>query len=361
MADTTNSILYSELGTDDLSFVYLGKFDNSVLGFATEILKGHLSQTVESEGKKNKLSFLMIESFQNILRYGLAGRAAEMTSGEVFIVRKQKGSYYITTGNYVENVNIGPMREKLERVNSLSPEDLKKLFMMTLQNKKISRQGGAGLGFMEMVRKTKEKLDFDFVELDSERSFFYFQLRLKDDPEDNSPALPISAAKSIKKLMQQNGRFIALKGDFRQSAINPILSMAENNISEESLRTQRSVYHILVEMLQNIARHAAPTEDGRREGMFSMGYDGGSFVVSASNGIETEAAERLLEYVGRLNEMTREQLDDYYKRVLREGHDDATISSGLGLIDVARDSVCGIDCNVDGDGAVKLLSMTAKL
>lgn len=361
MSDTTNSILYSELGADDLSFVYLGKFDNSVLGFATEIFKGHLSHTVESEGKKNKLSFLMIESFQNILRYGLAGRAAEMTSGEVFIVRKHKGSYYITTGNYVENVNIGPMREKLERVNSLSPEDLKKLFMMTLQNKKISKQGGAGLGFMEMVRKTKEKLDFDFVELDDERSFFYFQLRLKDSPEDDSPALPISAAKNIKRLMEQNCRFIALKGDFRQSAINPILSMAENNISDEDLRKQRSVYHILVEMLQNIARHASKTEDGRREGLFSMGYDSGAFVVSASNGIESADAERLLEYVGKLNAMTHEQLDDYYKRVLREGHDDATISSGLGLIDVARDSICGIDCSVATYGDFNVLSMTAKL
>jgi hypothetical protein len=361
MSDTTNSILYSELGNDELSFVYLGKFDNSVLGFATEILKGHLSQTVESEGKKNKLSFLMIESFQNILRYGLAGRAADITSGEVFIVRKHQGSYYITTGNYVENVNIATMREKLERVNSLSPEDLKKLFMMTLQNKKISKQGGAGLGFMEMVRKTKEKLDFDFVELDAERSFFFFQLRLKDDPVDNSPALPIAAAKKIKSLMEANGRFIALKGDFRQSAINPILSMAENNISEESLRKQRSVYHILVEMLQNIARHAVQKEDGRREGMFSMGYDDGNFIVSASNGIEDSAAARLLEYVGRLNSMTHEQLDDYYKRVLREGHDDASISSGLGLIDVARDSVDGIDCSVSGEDTVKLLSMTAKL
>jgi hypothetical protein len=152
-----------------------------------------------------------------------------------------------------------------------------------------------------------------------------------------------------------------LKGDFRQSAINPILSMAENNISAESLRTQRSVYHILVEMLQNIARHASQTEDGRREGMFSMGYDDGNFIVSASNGIEDSAAARLLEYVGRLNSMTHEQLDDYYKRVLREGHDDASISSGLGLIDVARDSVDGIDCSVSGEDTVKLLSMTAKL
>jgi hypothetical protein len=83
--------------------------------------------------------------------------------------------------------------------------------------------------------------------------------------------------------------------------------------------------------------------------------------VSASNGIEPDSAQRLLEYVGKLNSMTREQLDDYYKRVLREGHDDATISSGLGLIDVARDSIGGIDCTVDSYGEARILSMTAKL
>ncbi len=361
MSDTTNNTLFQELCDDDLSFVYLGKFDNTVLGFATEILKSHMAQSDDSEGKKNKLSFLMIESFQNILRYGLAGRAAEMTSGEAFIVRKHRGSYYITTGNYVENVNIGPMREKLERVNSVTPEELKKLFMMTLQNKKISKQGGAGLGFMEMVRKTKEKLDFDFVEIDDDRSFFYFQLRLKDNPEDSSPALPIQNAKNLKSLMEQNKRFIAMKGDLRQSAINPILSMAENNISTESMRTQRNVYHVLVEMLQNIARHASLTDDGRREGLFTMGFDGERFVVSATNGIESQSAQKLAAYIDSLNSKSNEELAEYYKHVLREGHDDADIDSGLGLIDVARESVDRIDYSIEGDQQVKLLTMTAKV
>ena len=67
MSDNINHTLYQELKDDDLSFVYLGKFENSILGFATEILKGHMTLSDDSEGKKNKLSFLMIESFQNIL------------------------------------------------------------------------------------------------------------------------------------------------------------------------------------------------------------------------------------------------------------------------------------------------------
>jgi len=363
MSDNTNHILFRELANDDLSFLYLGKFDNSILGFATEILKSHMTLSDDSEGKKNKLSFLMIESFQNILRYGLSGRADDVTSGEVFAVRKYNGSYYITTGNYVENSCIGPMREKLDRVNTLSPEDLKKLFIETLQNKKLSKEGGAGLGFMEMVRKTKEKLDFDFVEVDANHSFFYFQLRLKDNPADESLPMPIAEAKKLKEIMEQNGRYIAMKGDFNQTAITPILSMAENNFGEETLKTQRQVYHILVEMLQNIAKHAKVNEKGRHEGIFSMGVKDGGYIVSASNGIEDAKALKISSYIDRLNTMTKPQLDDYYRKVLRGGHDDLSILSGLGLIDIARESKSKIDYSIEdiaNDGS-KVFSMTAAL
>ncbi|MCQ2250547.1 MAG: SiaB family protein kinase [Bacteroidales bacterium] len=362
MSDNTNHILFQTLAGDDLSFLYLGKFENSILGFATEILKSHMTLSDDSEGKKNKLSFLMIESFQNILRYGLSGRAEDVTSGEVFAVRKYNGSYYITTGNYVENVHIELVREKLNRVNTLSPEELKRLFIETLQNKKLSKQGGAGLGFMEMVRKTKEKIDFDFVEIDADRSFFYFQLRLKDDPADTSDPLPIQSTKDLKRIMEQNGRYIAMKGDFTQTAINPILSMAENNFGEENLKTQRQVYHILVEMLQNIAKHAKVSEKGRHEGLFSMGVLGGDYIVSASNGIEDAKAQKIGQYIEKLNAMTRQQLDDYYRKVLRGGHEDVTILSGLGLIDIARESKSKIGYSINDIAAhSKILSMTATL
>lgn len=338
MTDNTNPLLAEKLKDDELSFIYLGKFDNSVLGFATEILKGHMTLASDTEGKKNKMSFLMIESFQNILRYGVLGRKENETSGEIFIVRKTAGSYYVTTGNFVNNENIASTRAKLERVNSLTAEDLKKLFLETLQNKKISQQGGAGLGFMEMVRKTKEKLDFDFVELSPERSFFYFQLRLKDDSSDTSPSIGVSHAKEIKAIMESNKKFIAMKGDFNRSAINPILSMAQNNFGENSVRTQKTVYHILVEMLQNIAKHAEPDPDGRHTGLFSFGYDEGAFSISATNRIAKNGKEKLKAYIESLNSKDKQDLDEYYKMILRNGHSDETILSGLGLIDIARES-----------------------
>ena len=359
MNDLTNQILFDELAQDEISFIYLGNFNNVVLGMATELIKS--VQENDSEGQKNKLSFLIIESFQNILRYGLGGRGGDYQSGEIFIVRKIGTTFYITTGNFVENDKIEPMREKLERVNSLSYDDLKKLYVQILTNKQLSKQGGAGLGFVEMVRKTKEKLDFDFVKLNEERSYFYFQLHINMGNENqNKVELDISHAKKIKQIMEQNGRFICMQGNFNSSAVNPVLQLAETNINDQNpdLQIQRKVFHILVEMLQNIAKHAEENNQ-RHEGLFTLGCENGSYTVSASNSVNTQQADKLEKYLDKLTAKNIEELNSYYKEILRNGHSDKSIFSGLGLIDIVRSSSEKIKYNFIDKENGKLFSLTA--
>ena len=60
--------------------------------------------------------------------------------------------------------------------------------------------------------------------------------------------------------------------------------------------------------------------------------------------------------------MSKDELDNYYKHVLRNGHEDEQVFSGLGLIDIARDSTEKVDfvstnANIDS----RLLTITAKL
>ena len=153
-----------------------------------------------------------------------------------------------------------------------------------------------------------------------------------------------------------------MKGDFNRSAVNPILSMAENNFGENSIVKQKKVYHILVEMLQNIAKHAKPTEEGYHLGLFSMGLDKDVYTVSATNGIEPAKKVKLENYIKSLNDKNKTELDEYYKVILRNGHDDKTIFSGLGLIDIARDSIVKIDYAFqEYKENLHLFSLTAKV
>lgn len=350
MENNTDQILFNELSDDDLSFIYLGQFDNTVLGMATELWKGYMAKSADTEGQKNKVSFLMIESFQNILRYGLSGRPDDETSGEIFVVRRKNNSYYITSGNYVDNSKIGYIKQKLEMVNSMTADELKQIFVETLTNKQLSKEGGAGLGFVEMIRKTKEKLDFKFVPIDDNHSFFYFQLRLKCGIDDSEP-ISIDRTEYIKKIMEDHHKFIAVKGDFDRNAVNQILMMAENNIAvlDPQLTTQRKVYHIMVEMIQNISKHAKVSDKGARVGLFSIGKAGTQFTLTATNRIKCSEIQTLKAYIDNINNKDQQALDDYYRHILRNGHDDLDVVSGLGLIDIVRESKFGIKYMFDNE------------
>ena len=83
--------------------------------------------------------------------------------GEKFIVR---------TGNYIYNTDIPELENKLKSVNELNTEELKILYQSKLKSEVRSIKGTAGLGFIDIARKSKGKLDYEFLEIDSKSSFF---------------------------------------------------------------------------------------------------------------------------------------------------------------------------------------------
>jgi hypothetical protein len=54
----------------------------------------------------------------------------------------------------------------------LDKDGLKDLYKEIIKNTTISDKGGAGLGFVDMARKSGEKLEFSFPEMNADYSFF---------------------------------------------------------------------------------------------------------------------------------------------------------------------------------------------
>ena len=207
MNTKTTYSLFKQLEKDNLSLIYQGNFSNFVLGMATELIKQHSESDKGFISLRNKLSFLVVESFQNIVRYADSHRAKEVNlSHEMFMTRNVDETFNIITSNLIENKKIGLVKGKIDEINKLDKKGLKELYIKILTNNKISPEGGAGLGFIEMVRKTKEKIDFDFQKLNDELSFFYFQIKLRSKHAEIKPEqkeLNITEAKQIHKIISK--------------------------------------------------------------------------------------------------------------------------------------------------------------
>jgi len=336
---TTKTIydFYKLLENDNISFSYRGSFSNNILTMATQLFKENLEE--EHSKLKNKLSFLMIESFQNISRYSEKESNIDLDeTSEFFLTRNVGDTFYIISANLIDNDKIDMVREKLERVNTLEKTELNALYREVLTNKQISEKGGAGLGFIEMVRKTKGKLPFDFVKVDDKQSMFFMQIELKNPKvDDGLPPIKLSDAKFIQEMVALENILMMHKGDFSKEAVGPMLRMVEENMQNVSLKVHKKIFHFLVEILQNISKHAYPI-NGKHDGLFQIGFGDNKFHIGTGNFIAKNEVENLRNQLDMVNSKSVDELNELYRKYLREGKSTKSGSAGLGLIDLARET-----------------------
>ena len=88
------------------------------------------------------------------------------------MVRKTHEAYLITSGNAIPNDRIEDLRTMLGQINQLHDEELKELYKKRMKEGRISAKGGAGLGFIDIRRKTGQELEYEFLPMTGDVSFF---------------------------------------------------------------------------------------------------------------------------------------------------------------------------------------------
>ena len=98
-------------------------------------------------------------------------------SALIMVVRNEDG-YYIQTGNYIDRTIVTELEERLIKINTLEKEQLREYYKEVLSNGNISEKGTAGLGMIDIARKSGNKLDFKFLDIDQDFSFFSLNVKI---------------------------------------------------------------------------------------------------------------------------------------------------------------------------------------
>ena len=69
-------------------------------------------------------------------------------------------------------------RRKLQKINSLDKEHLREYYREVLGNGAITEKGTAGLGMIDIARKSGNKLEYEFLEIDKYFSFFSLNVKI---------------------------------------------------------------------------------------------------------------------------------------------------------------------------------------
>ena len=171
--------LHRTMISHKLILVYQGDFTQETTKSILTMAERSLEASNEDPAIKRKVFNVMVESLQNIVKHNeqLAGEDSRRHTA-IFLIGKARDCYGIMSGNPVHKSRVAPLRATLEQINALDREGLKDLYRNIIQDATISDKGGAGLGFVDMARKSGEKLWFDFPEMSDEYCFFSLKVNV---------------------------------------------------------------------------------------------------------------------------------------------------------------------------------------
>ncbi|MCG8580575.1 MAG: SiaB family protein kinase [Bacteroidales bacterium] len=171
--------MYKTMKTNEINLVYEGEVTQEITKTFTSITEKSLEKSQESNTVQRKVFNVMVECLQNISKHADSLDEDESERRGIVMVSHGETSYNIITGNVIKNEKVPELQANLEQVNSLDKKGLSELYKKQMREGKISEKGGAGLGFIDIAKKTGSRLTYEFKKLNEEVSFFILTSTVK--------------------------------------------------------------------------------------------------------------------------------------------------------------------------------------
>jgi hypothetical protein len=333
--------LFEGMRKDNLSYIYRGDFCQSITDAILSLTEANMEKAGESSKIKKRVFTIMVEGLQNITRHQEIDDEVKINSEKsIFFLQEIGDRYYITTGNPILKSNIDLLTEQLNTINSLDKAELKQYYKTVLKDNVISDKGGAGLGLIEMARKSGNNLVFDFVDLSDNYSYFYLnteiaQLNLDQDSEQENIVSSLENIKDLHRILNEEDVVLIFNGLFNQESLLNLLSIMEGQMADHNIGLRKKVFNIMVEMLQNIVKHASKTVNEKdNPGIFFINQEGSKYILNTGNYILKSEVDKLRNKIEYINSLSLEELNGFYEKSLFNFQIDTSKESGLGLIEL---------------------------
>ncbi len=174
--------LYNKMEVNNIMLSFKGDITSELMTSILHIMESRLDNMREEPKVKKKVYNVLVECLQNLYHHidEVPAQIDKNNSGRsaIFMIGIGNNHYSIVTGNYLLTEKVPAFKEKLERINSMTADDLKNIYKEILNNERLSTKGGGGLGMIDIARKTGQKLNFNFVEINDKYSFFSLNIKV---------------------------------------------------------------------------------------------------------------------------------------------------------------------------------------
>ena len=159
---------------------YKGILTFSTISQLLNELKDQMDLLGEKLATYKRVLIIMVEVLENIHKYIESQQGTEDVSRltEVdFQLVKVGDKFLIKSTNLVRAEAQKRIQDKVDLINRLDHDELKGLYRQIISNGQFTKEGGAGLGFIEIAKTSQNRINYSFEKVDD--SFVYYTINLE--------------------------------------------------------------------------------------------------------------------------------------------------------------------------------------
>ena len=164
---------------EEIIFSFSGMISQSLTSFMVETAKAQIEDRGEDAKLTRSMFMIAVEQLQNIMSYSKEKDIQEehkYISPGIMVIgfSSQKQKYYVSSSNEIVQGDKEKVAKKIDHINSLEKNELRKYLREKLRSAEDKHDRGAGVGFIEMAKRSSEKLEYSFEEVES-KLYFHIQ------------------------------------------------------------------------------------------------------------------------------------------------------------------------------------------
>ena len=154
-----------------------GKFDFEIVNRILGQVKDKLPLITENKSLNRKIYSVSVEVVENICKhYNVDTKDIPISFLPTFKLEAQNNKVIIYSKNLVYSEQAQRLTQKIEFINNLSKEEITEFYLKSISEGEISEKGNAGLGLIEMVKKSSNPLKYSFEPLNEIVSIYHLQV-----------------------------------------------------------------------------------------------------------------------------------------------------------------------------------------
>jgi hypothetical protein len=354
MRITSAHTLYRAFGADHCAWAYSGDFNDGHTADLIPLAEAIVEQATIAREVRNRFAYIIVEAFQNVIRHG---NTTGLTEGlhQSILLRAMPDECWTSTCNPIKPEDEMKLDQLLTELRGMSVDQLKDLFLDRLQANKLSPRGGAGLGLIEMARRSRHSLMHSFA--NGQDGTRLLRLHSTVTSAGKVPGHEnAEQAESMLDMVSAEGAKLVFKGRLGPGIGQIMVRIIERGIDA---RTDRHALRTRA-WLAAMELVSSPTALGNHGSILLIGPAGTGDMVSIGLHLPAEAAENIMRSVNELNAMDPIAQSRVYREGLlakTQGRD----ANDLGLFDLARSGGGQVQCLQEPHGEGSFVTLAIQL